>query len=57
MSQTTEDLRKVGNDLKTSGFPVSSAVCLRCADRMESMEELIVSLQHAIPEDPGRNLE
>jgi hypothetical protein len=53
-SQCVKDLRKVSDDLKAFGFPVSADVCHHAADRMERMEDLIVSLQDKIPDQPGQ---
>ena len=47
-SQCVKDLRKVAEDLAESGFPVSAAVCKQAADRMERMEDLIVSMQKEV---------
>ena len=47
-SQCVKDLRKVSEDLANTGFPVSAGVCHHAADRMERMEDLIVSLQDQV---------
>ncbi|MCP5014285.1 MAG: hypothetical protein GY938_03270 [Ketobacter sp.] len=47
-SQCVNDLRRVSEDLGNGGFPVSAAVCKQAADRMERMEDLIVSLKDQV---------
>ena len=53
-SQCVKDLRNVSEDLAASGFPVSAGVCHHAADRMERMEDLIVSLQDMMPASEGQ---
>ena len=49
-SQCVKDLREVSHMLAKDGWPVSADVCKHAADRMERMEELIVSLEDKIKE-------
>ena len=50
-SQCVKDLRESSHLLAKNGWPVSADVCKYAADRMERMEELIVSMQDDIKEN------
>ena len=47
-SKCVHSLRDVADILEKDGWPVATAICKHAADRMERMEDLIVSLQDKI---------
>ena len=48
MSQQSDKLREIGENMGKNGFPISSAVIISSARRMDRMEELIVEMRDNI---------